>query len=120
MTVRSQGFRSVAREMEGPPEILQDVMLERTSTAAWSCRVVDERGKPVAAAVVLLTPNDRMEAPSVTATNGEGLARFVGLRIGAARVLTVAPGYRASDESITLAASNQEVTIVLKRPGSTQ
>jgi hypothetical protein len=115
MSIRSQGFRSVSRDFAAPPDVLHEVSLERNSQVAWSCRVLDDRDHPIAAAVVQLVPNDPMELPIVGTTDTSGVARFIGLRVGAARVVTMASGYAASVESIKLVSASVEAKVVLER-----
>jgi hypothetical protein len=115
MTVRLPGFRTVARDVAAPPDVLQEIPLERNSTVQWSCRVLDESGKPISGAVVHFLPNDRMEAPIVVTTDANGVARFIEVRLGAARVMVMAPGYAVLVEPVKLTRNREEATIVLGR-----
>jgi hypothetical protein len=115
MTVRLQGFRALSRDFAVPPDVLHEIPLERQSRAAWSCRVLDERGNPIPNAVVQVIPSDPMEPPVVSTTDASGDVRFIELRVGAARVVAMAPGYAASVESIKLAAESGDAAIVLER-----
>ena len=114
LAVRLQGYRPRELKLPTPPDVLHEVALEPTRDGPLQCRVVSESGKPLANAVVELTPADPLELAHIATTDEKGLVRFFPVPAGSLRLLGWANGYAAS-RMVVPANATSEVTLTLSR-----
>jgi len=116
LTGRAPNYGSAHVSFTTPPDVLQDLVLERAAGLDLQCRVVTDTGKPVAGAVVELEPHDRLEIAQVAATDSDGLVRFTSVSTGPMRLRAWADGLVLSIvESISVTPQNNAATVVLSR-----
>jgi hypothetical protein len=114
LTVVANGYEPLARRLSplgGPTE----VRLRRSPAPAVSCRVVDEHGRPLVGAVVLLQTQDGKDG-QVLLTDRFGGAAFTRTVTGQVRLSAAAPGHAEASAVVAVSPGpTARTSLVLRR-----